>query len=171
MTMCPRCLELYSEIWSKPCCKCADKTIPVDIELINVVQMLLTRGFDVSYATCYPDKEQGEIEAMEIEIHFRELYPQALFDGLPPDWIVIDEYPVLGGKVLDEPVDILTCTIEYRFEESIHIQKDIAISNLETWLEWSLLMSGLRGTYQPFFSIFEVLGTYQRVRGSREHIH
>ncbi len=71
MTMCPRCLELYSEIWSKPCCKCADKTIPVDIELINVVQMLLTRGFDVSYATCYPDKEQGEIEAMEIEIHFR----------------------------------------------------------------------------------------------------
>ena len=55
MTMCPRCLELYSEIWSKPCCKCADKTIPVDIELINVVQMLLTRGFDVSYATCYPD--------------------------------------------------------------------------------------------------------------------
>ncbi|WP_445971319.1 hypothetical protein, partial [Enterococcus faecalis] len=67
MTMCPRCLELYSEIWSKPCCKCADKTIPVDIELINVVQMLLTRGFDVSYATCYPDKEQGEIEAMEIE--------------------------------------------------------------------------------------------------------
>lgn len=40
MTMCPRCLELYSEIWSKPCCKCADKTIPVDIELINVVQML-----------------------------------------------------------------------------------------------------------------------------------
>nr|WP_172687140.1 hypothetical protein [Enterococcus faecalis] len=135
MTMCPRCLELYSEIWSKPCCKCADKTIPVDIELINVVQMLLTRGFDVSYATCYPDKEQGEIEAMEIEIHFRELYPQALFDGLPPDWIVIDEYPVLGGKVLDEPVDILTCAIEYRFEESIHIQKDIAISNLETWLE------------------------------------
>ena len=110
MTMCPRCLELYSEIWSKPCCKCADKTIPVDIELINVVQMLLTRGFDVSYATCYPDKEQGEIEAMEIEIHCRELYPQALFDGLPPDWIVIDE-------------------------ESIHIQKDIAISNLETWLE------------------------------------
>ncbi|HEM3603014.1 TPA: hypothetical protein U1C00_002110, partial [Streptococcus suis] len=106
-----------------------------DIELINVVQMLLTRGFDVSYATCYPDKEQGEIEAMEIEIHFRELYPQALFDGLPPDWIVIDEYPVLGGKVLDEPVDILTCAIEYRFEESIHIQKDIAISNLETWLE------------------------------------
>ena len=35
----------------------------------------------------------------------------------------------------DEPVDILTCAIEYRFEESIHIQKDIAISNLETWLE------------------------------------
>ncbi|HOV28176.1 MAG TPA: hypothetical protein PK566_17705 [Pseudobacteroides sp.] len=72
---------------------------------------------------------------MEIEIHFRKLYPQALFDGLPSDWIVIDEYPVHGGKVLDEPVGILTCAIEYRFEESIHIQKDIAISNLETWLE------------------------------------
>ena len=86
MTMCPRCFELYSEIWSKPCCKCADKTIPVDIELINVVQMLLARGFEVSYATCYPDKEQGEIEAMEIEIHFRKLYPQALFYGLPPDF-------------------------------------------------------------------------------------
>src|SRR5690606_40928501 len=96
MTMCPRCLELYSEIWSKPCCKCADKTIPVDIELINVVLMLLTRGFEVSYATCYPDKEQGEIEAMEIEIHFRKLYPQALFYGLPPDWLVIDEYPAHG---------------------------------------------------------------------------
>lgn len=50
-------------------------------------------------------------------------------------FFIIDEYPVLGGKVLDEPVDILTCAIEYRFEESIHIQKDIAISNLETWLE------------------------------------
>lgn len=135
MTMCPTCYELYSDIWSKPCCRCTDKTVPVEARLINIVQMLLDRGFKVINATCYPDKEQGEREAMQIEIRFGKVYPQALFDGLPPDWEVTDEYLIIDDQTVDEPVDILTCEIEYQLDESINIQREIAISNLETWLE------------------------------------
>lgn len=135
MTMCPSCFELYSDIWAKPCCKCTDKTVPVEARLINAVQMLLDRGFKVINATCYPDKEQGEREAMQIEIRFGKVYPQALFDELPPDWEVTDEYLIINDQTVDEPVDILTCVIEYQLDESISIQREIAISNLETWLE------------------------------------
>ena len=138
MTMCPSCYELYADIWSKPCCRCDTRTISVSAELIRIVQMLIHRGFKVSYAKCYTDKEQDG-KLTQLEIGFGELYLQSLFNELPPDWELTDEYPMYDGYTLGEPVAVLMCTIEHPpsecDQESIDFQKEISISNLETWLE------------------------------------
>jgi DNA invertase Pin-like site-specific DNA recombinase len=57
-----------------------------------------------------------------------------------------------------------TPKIFYRFSES-SIYFSIFFNNTQhsTWLECSLLMSWLRGTYQPFLSVFEVLGNISMV--------
>lgn len=44
-------------------------------------------------------------------------------------------------------------------------------TTVSTWLELLLLMSAFLGTYQPFFSVFEVYGNISTVLSFREHIH
>lgn len=89
MTICPSCFELYSEIWSKPCCSCGCKTVSVSVELIGLAKLLINRGFKVSSASCHTHKAQCVCEH-------------------PPS----------------------ECN-----PESIAFDKEITISNLETWLE------------------------------------
>ena len=76
MTMCPNCFELYSEIWSKPCCSCGFKTISVNVELIIIVKMFLLRGFRVSSASCHTHKAQDDNgKITQISIEFGTFYP------------------------------------------------------------------------------------------------
>lgn len=141
MTMCPSCYELYSDIWSKPCCKCDTKTISVSAELIRVTQLLLSRGFRVFSATCDTDKDSGGNYVTRIDIYFEELYPDSLFQELPPDWEICDYYHVAdGGQALERPASILTCVCVHPddvtgSDESIAFDRLITISNFETWVE------------------------------------
>lgn len=132
MTMCPRCYELYSEIWSKPCCRCTDKTVPVEPDLIISVQMFLERGFNVTSATYY--QEGTGSDCIEIEFRFGKLYSDNLFSELIPYWSVTDEYPVVGDE-LGEPHSILSCRVDHTPDESLEAQKDNAIRSLERWLD------------------------------------
>ena len=110
MTMCPRCYELYSDIWSKPCCKCTDKTITVSVELIRATQLLLSRGFKVFSATCDTDKDSDGDYVTRIDVYFDELYPDGFFAELPPDWEICDYYHMAdGGQALERPATVLTC--------------------------------------------------------------
>lgn len=141
MTMCPSCYELYADIWSKPCCKCSDKTITVSVELIRATQLLLSRGFRVSAATCDTDTDSCGNYVTRIDIYFDALYPDELFCELPPDWEICDYYHVVdGGQALDRPASVITCICVHPDyvtdrEESIAFDRLITISNLETWLE------------------------------------
>lgn len=140
MTMCPSCFELYSEIWSKPCCGCGYKTVSVCIELIGVAKLLINRGFKVSYATCNTYKDQdGSGKVTQICIDFRDEYPKAIFEELPPDWVTTDSYPVIDGQILESPFTVLTCVCKHPpsecDQESIDFAKELTISNLELWLE------------------------------------
>lgn len=140
MTMCPSCFELYSEIWSKPCCGCGYKTVSVSIELLGVVKALINRGFKVSYANCNTHKDQdGSGKVTQMCIDLGADYPQALFDELPPDWIVTDSYPVVDNQILEPPFTVLNCVCEHPpsecAPESIDFAKEVTISNLELWLE------------------------------------
>ena len=140
MTMCPNCFELYSEIWSKPCCSCGFKTISVNVELIIIVKMFLLRGFRVSSASCHTHKAQdnnGKIT--QISIEFGTFYPEALFQELPPDWTIYEYNRVKDNKILQPNLTGLNCVCEHPpsecSPESIAFDKEITISNFETWLE------------------------------------
>ena len=141
MTMCPSCLGLYADIWSKPCCKCNTKTISVSVELIRVSQLLIDRGFRVYTATCDTDKDSCGNYVTRIDIYFDALYPDELFCELPPDWEICDYYHVVdGGQALERPASILTCVCVHPddvtgSDESIVFDRLITISNFETWVE------------------------------------
>jgi hypothetical protein len=142
MTMCPSCYELYADIWSKPCCKCTNKTISVSAELIRAVQLLITRGFKIHVATCDTDKDiDGDI-VTRVDIYFDELYPDGFFAELPPEWEICDYYHVVdGGQALERPATVLTCICVHPddvtdSEESIAFDRLIAITNFETWIEY-----------------------------------
>jgi hypothetical protein len=141
MTMCPSCLGLYTDIWSKPCCKCNTKTISVSVELIRVSQLLIDRGFRVYTATCDTDKDSCGNYVTRIDIYFDALYPDELFCELPPDWEICDYYHVVdGGQALERPASILTCVCVHPddvtgSDESIVFDRLITISNFETWVE------------------------------------
>jgi len=141
MTMCPSCFELYSDIWSKPCCKCSGKTITVSVELIRATQLLLSRGFKVSAATCETDKDSDGDYVTRIDVYFDVLYPDGFFAELPPDWEICDYYHVVdGGQALDRPASVITCICVHPDdvtgrEESIAFDRLITISNFESWVE------------------------------------
>ena len=141
MTMCPSCFELYSDIWSKPCCKCSDKTITVSVELIRATQLLLSRGFRVYSAVCETDKDSCGNYVTRIDIYFEVLYPDSMYAELPPDWDICDYYHVVdGGQALERPASVITCICVHPddvtdSDESIAFDRLIAITNFETWIE------------------------------------
>jgi len=140
LAMCPGCFKLYSDNSSKPSCNCTDKAISVSIELVNVVKMLINRGFKVSYANCHTQEDQGGSgKITQIDIDFGVEYPESMFNELPPDWEITDSYPVLDNEILGEPFTVLTCVCEHppseSDPESVDFAKKVTISNLETWLE------------------------------------
>lgn len=140
MTMCPSCFELYSEIWSKPCCDCGYKTVSVSIELIGVAKLLINRGFKVSYANCSTyDDESGVGKVTQITIEFGVSYPEAIFAELPPDWTTYEFNHVKDNQILKPNLTGLSCVCEHPPSEcdleSIDFAKEVTISNLELWLE------------------------------------
>lgn len=114
MTMCPSCFELYSEIWLKPCCSCGHKTLSVSAELVAVAKLLINRGFKVSYANCNTHKDQdGSGKVTQICICFGAEYPEAIFEELPPDWIISDSYLVVDNQILEPPFTVLNYECEH----------------------------------------------------------
>ena len=112
MTMCPSCFELYSEIWSKPCCGCGYKTVSVCIELIGVAKLLINRGFKVAYAngSTYDDK-LGIGKITQFTIEFGASYPEAIFQKLPPDWTVYEFNAIKDNKILKPNLTGLSCAV------------------------------------------------------------
>lgn len=140
MTMCPSCFELYSEIWSKPCCGCGYKTVSVSIELIGVAKLLINRGFKAAYANCTTHKGQvGSGKNTQIIIEFSESYPEAIFAELPPDWSIYEFNSVEDNQILKPNLTGLSCVCEHPPNEcdaeSIAFDKEVTISNLKVWLE------------------------------------
>lgn len=141
MTMCPSGFELYSEIWSKPCCRCDTRTISVSAELIRAVQLLITRGFKIHAATCDTDTDSDGDFVTRVDIYFNELYPDSFFAELPPDWEMCDYYRMVdGGQALERPASVITCICVHPDdvtgrEESIAFDRLITISNFESWVE------------------------------------
>jgi hypothetical protein len=141
MTMCPSCYELYADIWSKPCCKCTNKTISVSAELIRAVQLLITRGFKIHAATCDTDKDSDGDTVTRVDIYFDELYPDGFFAELPPEWEICDYYHMAdGGQALERPATVLTCICVHPddvtgSDDSIAFDRLITITNFESWLE------------------------------------
>lgn len=139
MTMCPSCFELYSEIWSKPCCDCGYKTVSVSIELIGVAKLLINRGFKVAYAngSTYNDKSDiGKVTQFTLE--FGASYPEAMFAELPPDWNIYEFNNVKDNKIIEPRLTGLSCVCEHPPNEcdaeSIAFDIEVSISNLELWL-------------------------------------
>jgi len=141
MTMCPSCFELYSEIWSKPCCDCGYKTVSISIELIGLAKLLINRGFKVAYAngSTYDDKLGiGKITQFTIELGAS--YPEAIFQNLPPDWTVYEFNAIKDNQILKPNLTGLSCVCEHSPSEcdfdSIAFAKEVTINNLELWLSW-----------------------------------
>lgn len=140
MTMCPTCFELYSEIWSKPCCDCKSKTIAVSVELINVTQLFINRGFKIISANCSTHDDQDDRgKVTQIQIDFGLNYPDILFNGLPPDWLLSGYKLVKDSHRLEPELPLLSCVCIHPSSEcddtSIQFEKLLTISNLEVWLE------------------------------------
>lgn len=140
MTMCPCCFELYSDLWSKPCYSCGYKTVSLSVELINLVQLFINRGFIIISANCttYEDKGAKGITT-QIRIDFGSNYPKAIFHELPPDWLISEFNLARNGLVLDPELTMLSCVCRHPPSESdtlsIEFDKLLTISNLEVWLE------------------------------------
>jgi len=140
MTMCPSCFELYSEIWSKPCCGCGYKTVSVCIELIGVAKLLINRSFKLSYANCSThDDESGIGKITQIIIEFGTSYSEAMFQELPPDWTMYEYSRVKDNQILKPNLTGLSCVFNHPLNEcdaeSIAFDIEVTISNLEVWLE------------------------------------
>lgn len=140
MSMCPICFELYSDLWSKPCCNCESKTISLSVELIGVVQMFLNRGFIVvSASSMTHENQEGIGKNTHIRIDFETKYPDAIFYELPPGWIISEYHLVKSNQVLESELSMLGCVCRHPPSESdnlsIEFDKLLTISNLEVWLE------------------------------------
>ena len=140
MSMCPICFELYSNLWSKPCCSCGHQTIILSVELIGAVKLLIDRGFIVSGATCTTHDDQVKKgKTTQIRIDFKATYPQALFEELPPDWLLSNYNLAKDGMVFEPDLSMLTCVCSHPPNESdslsIEFDKILTIYNMETWLQ------------------------------------
>jgi hypothetical protein len=140
MTMCPSCFELYSEIWSKPCCDCDSKTISVSVELIRVVKLLINLGFKVSSASCNTHASQdGSGKITQVNIELGKSYPETFFQKLPPDWTIYEFNLVKDNQILQPKLTGLSCVCEHPPSEcdaeSVSFDKELTICNLEVWLE------------------------------------
>ena len=138
--MCPSCFKLYSDIGSNPYCTCTAKTIAISEELVDIVKMLIERGFQITGAKCdtqYKRFESGKVT--RIDIDFEAMYPSSLFAELPPNWELTDSYPIIDNQYLGEPFSVLACECEHPSNqcdpESIDLAKKATISNLESWLK------------------------------------
>lgn len=139
MTMCPSCFELYSEIWSKPCCGCGYKTVSVSIELIGVVKLLINRGFKVAYANCTTHKDKSDSgKTTQIIIEFGVAYPESIFGELPPDWTIYEFNRVKDNQIMEPKLTGLSCVCEHPSNEydseDVEFAKEVTISNFEIWL-------------------------------------
>lgn len=140
LTLCPSCFEIYSDNSSKTSCTCTDKAVNVSVDLLDVVNMLINRGFKVLNASCntFKDKD-GSGKVTQIDIPFKEKYPEYIFAELPPDWSIYEFNIVKDNQVLKTKYTGLSCVCEHPPNEcdaeSVAFDKKVTISNLEVWLE------------------------------------
>ncbi|BCJ96810.1 hypothetical protein acsn021_43790 [Anaerocolumna cellulosilytica] len=145
MTICPKCKKIYKR--NRPhICNCDRKNQPMTIEiryeLVGVVVKLLERGFKVVFASCdtYPIyADNPQIKSTTIMVELGDLYPEAMLEGLPPDWMQYEYHRVANDIISEYKYTGLSCT-EYHpvgesDEGSIDFTKMIMLSNLESWLD------------------------------------
>lgn len=122
-----------------------------------VFNMLIERGFKVTSTSLetydlflghpYIDK------ITHIQIEFGALYPKALLDGLPPNWVHYEYHTIDNNRISNYTYSALSCSEHHPITESdtesIEYAKRLNISNLECWLNdidpagfWSVLKLG-----------------------------
>lgn len=89
-----------------------------------------------------------------IQLEFGALYPKALLDGLPPNWVLYEYHTVDDDKCIsDYTYSAISCSERHPITESgkadIRYAKRLNISNLECYLSdidpaafWSVLKLG-----------------------------
>jgi hypothetical protein len=144
MTICTRCCKTYKRAWPHTCkCDHKAKTIVVQTELLDVVWKLLERGFKVISTECktnYMWLDQPYIEKItHIQIEFSELYPEAMLDDLPPDWVSYEYHMVHDDVISNAQYSAISCSerhpISESDDESVVFTKRLMVSNLGCWLE------------------------------------
>ncbi|MFU0800179.1 MAG: hypothetical protein ACFWUE_05890 [Xylanivirga thermophila] len=94
----------------------------------------------VSAVTCNTHKDQDDNgKVTQISIEFGTFYPETLFQELPPDWTIYEYNRVKDNQILQPSLTGLSCVIYHPpdecDQESIDFEKEITISNIESWLE------------------------------------
>ena len=139
MTMCPVCYEIYGDLWPLPCDICHSITISVSVELVRIVKMFIIRGFKVNFANCstYDDKLRGG-KITQIKIDFGDLYPEALLNDLPPDWLITYYHRVYYQKISTDKYTGLSCACLHPEgecdDDCVDFDVILTIQNLESWL-------------------------------------
>lgn len=145
MTICPRCYKTYRRDYPHTCkCDHKAKTIVVQKELVDAVIKLFERGFKVRTTYCSTHNMWLGQEFIEkvthIQIEFRELYPEAMLDELPPDWVSYEYHMVHDDDVISNAqYSTISCSerhpISESDDESVKFARRLMISNLECWLD------------------------------------
>ncbi len=134
MLICPNCFTTFPELWPIPCPKCKTRAFPTDLAIIGIIKRLIKLGLKINYSCCYTeDDDVGKTTKVRIE--FTENYPPALFQDLPPEWMVYEDvdinttkrFTALGCACWHPPGECDNDVVEF--------DKMVTISNLETWLD------------------------------------
>lgn len=139
MTICPKCYKTSRRDYPYTCKRKAE-VIPVHKELMGVVIKLLERGIKVVLAKCesYPMDDSLPIKSTMITIEMGDLYPEAMFEGLPEGWVQYEYRRVIDDTIDEYRFTGLSCSERHYIgdndAESVAFAKMLMISNLECWL-------------------------------------
>ena len=136
MVMCPKCFEIFPELWVVPCPKCRTKTFATDLAIVESVEKLIKLRFAVSYSCCYTEDEDVG-KTTKIRIEFAENYPLALFQDLPYDWMVYEDVDVASETY--KRFTALGCAYWHQLgecdDDTVNFDKRVIVANLEEWLD------------------------------------
>lgn len=116
------------------------KRLLVNTELVEAVKKLIERGFRVVSTNCdtYTDFSEPHLgKVTQIQIEFGDYYPEAMFYGLPDDWILYNYHTAGDGLISTYTYSGISCSKNFfkTDDDIVEYSKEGMISKLERWLE------------------------------------